>query len=164
MGLLVALDALTSIELVEPGKYTILDMGDFTSKIWISILSFVVIALLMSRRVKGAFVIGIMLGSVLFWSLHPDEWPSQLLARPADITFALPIHFHSSNIYAIGRLVLDLLFIGECFQPSTFFNLRCVLISPWGGRCHTAKRSGPGSGRHGGGEKERRVSRQQYML
>jgi xanthine/uracil/vitamin C permease (AzgA family) len=117
VGLLIALDALTSIHLVESGRYTITDMGTFTSKIWISILSFVIIALLMSRRVKGAFFMGIVFGSTIYWAVNPGEWPSELLVKASDFAFAVPIDLKADDVYNVFRLVGDLLFIGKyCFK------------------------------------------------
>jgi xanthine/uracil/vitamin C permease (AzgA family) len=112
VGMLIALDALTEIGMVQTGTYTILSMGPFTSKIWISILAFVAIALLMSARVKGAFVIGIMLGSILYWMGHPETWPEQIFVETSDIKFYFPFSFDSNQIYDVLRLVVDLLFIG----------------------------------------------------
>lgn len=66
----------------------------------------------MSFRVKGAFIIGILMGSSLYWALHPEELPGVFVVKPSDIEFSFPLDFKEDNIYSILRLVGDLLFIG----------------------------------------------------
>ncbi len=135
MGLLIALDALVSIGMVETGtnqlhdnkyhfvhvslnsgKSTIVDMGPMTSTIWISILAFVMIAVLMAMKAKGAFIIGIMFGSIVYWVRHPSDLPDTIFVRASDVKFSIWFQWSEEDIYKILRLVADLVFIGYFFM------------------------------------------------
>ena len=123
MGLLITLDALTQIGMVKTGSYTILDMGQFTSKIWISIIAFISIALLMSRKVKGAFIIGVVFGSIAYWIGHTDELPESIIIRRSDIHCISPLEWtYWGDTSKVLRLVVDLLFIGNIYlRPFNVF-------------------------------------------
>lgn len=81
IGLITALAGATEINLVVRGKYTILDMGEITSEVIVAISALVVVAVLLHYHVKGAFCIGLALGTFVWW-LISEEWPKGLVAMP----------------------------------------------------------------------------------
>ena len=123
VGLLISLEALTEIGLVKTGEHTVLTLGDFDVEIYIAMFSFVLIGLCLHFRIRGAFVIGLSIGTSLFCIFKGDRtaaWPPEtIIVDSTDFAKAWDsIAFESGivnpNIY---RLVFDLFFVG------------CILIS-----------------------------------
>lgn len=124
VGLLIALEALTEIGLVRTGEHTVLDIGSFTIEIYIAMFSFVVIGLALHYRVRGAFLIGLVFGTCLFWIatfLHinstKDEkanpWPESIFIRNGEIDAGLQsLTTATLQNNVIYRLVFDLYIIG----------------------------------------------------
>jgi xanthine/uracil/vitamin C permease (AzgA family) len=54
------------------GKYTILDMGDLTPEVIIAISSLVIVAVMLHYHVKGAFCIGLIIGTFVWWVVSGD--------------------------------------------------------------------------------------------
>lgn len=81
IGLITALAGATEINLVIRGKYTILDMGDLTPEVVVAISALVVVAVLLHYHVKGAFCIGLMLGTVVWWFIS-GEYPAGIASQP----------------------------------------------------------------------------------
>ena len=67
IGLITALAGATEINLIVRGKYTILDMGEMTEEVVVAISALVIVAVLLHYHVKGAFCIGLILGTLVWW-------------------------------------------------------------------------------------------------
>lgn len=81
IGLITALAGATEIQLVVRGKYTIVDMGPITLEIVVAITNLIIVAVMMHFHVKGAFCIGLFIGTFLWWIIE-GEWPKQIAADP----------------------------------------------------------------------------------
>lgn len=79
IGLITALAGATEINLVIHGKYTILDMGDLTPEVVIAMFALVLVAIMLHYHVKGAFCIGLIFGTLLWW-ITEREFPTSLVA------------------------------------------------------------------------------------
>ena len=87
IGLITALAGAIEVGLVVHGSYTLLAMGDVTPALLIAGVSLLSIAVAQHFHQKGAFVIGLGVGSVLFWTFVNDaensDWPTSVSALPS---------------------------------------------------------------------------------
>ena len=81
IGLITALAGATEIQLVIHGKYTILDMGTITPEIIIAMFGVVIVAILLHYHVKGAFCIGLLVGTLIWW-ITEESFPSSVASDP----------------------------------------------------------------------------------
>lgn len=81
IGLITALAGALELRLVVPGKYAILQMGDITPEIIIALFAVVIIAVLLFHKMKGAYTVGLIFGTLVWWT-YADEWPTALLRMP----------------------------------------------------------------------------------
>jgi AGZA family xanthine/uracil permease-like MFS transporter len=81
IGLITALAGVIELELVKPGRFTILQQGPVTSDIIIAMAATVLIALAMHYHIKGSFMYGLIFGTLFHWWLKGD-WPSTVGAFP----------------------------------------------------------------------------------
>lgn len=65
--MITALAGATEIHLVVRGKYTVVDMGEMTPEIYTSLAAIVIITVALHYHVKGAFCIGLVFGTVVYW-------------------------------------------------------------------------------------------------
>ena len=118
VGLLIGLEALVEIELVKTGEHTVLDVGVLTPEIYIAIASFLIIGISLHHRIRGAFLIGLFFGTVMFWITQKgsnNSWPpkhifvngSSLSLSSANIQWINP----KDSIYNLFKLVFDLCII-----------------------------------------------------
>ena len=77
IGLVTALAGVIELDLVVPGKYTILTMGPLTIDICITIAATILIAAAMHFKVKGSFMYGLIFGTLSYWILT-NEWPDSI--------------------------------------------------------------------------------------
>ena len=105
IGLITALAGAIELKLVIPGKFTILEMGPITPSIVIAIVSTVIIALALHHHVKGAFISGMIFGTITFW-LYSGTWPTQYGSLPSLETDS-DMHIDKSVLI----LLADLLFL-----------------------------------------------------
>lgn len=105
IGLITALAGATEIQLVVPGKYTILDMGPITEEVVVAISALVIVAAMLHYHVKGAFCSGLILGTVVWWTIS-QTWPTVWVGSPKGMM--------SEGVYDANRIVLlifNLLFL-----------------------------------------------------
>lgn len=57
-------------------------MGELTPEVIVAIAALIVVAVLLHYHVKGAFCIGLILGTFVWW-LISEEWPKGIVAAPA---------------------------------------------------------------------------------
>lgn len=106
IGLMTALAGSTEINLVVKGKYTILDIGDITPEICISISGVLIICITMVYHVKGSFCIAVIFCSLVWW-IYDNAFPSTVFAAPfADK--ASTSELHNSRL---ALLTVDLIFL-----------------------------------------------------
>lgn len=115
IGLITALAGLIEIGAVVRGSYTITTMGQFTPSLLIGLFALIVIGVAQHHQLKGSLVLGLVVGSVLVWTLPFDQggdsdWPKSLFA---------PLSFDTSSMPSVGllldsrmcHLVLNLVFL-----------------------------------------------------
>lgn len=116
VGLLIALEALYEIGLVTTGEHTVLDIGAFTPESYISMFAFVVIGLALHYKIRGAFLIGLVCGTLLVWMSKGKDspWPPKhFTINPGDINAkSSDMSWRSANRNVIYRLVFDLYVVG----------------------------------------------------
>lgn len=93
-----------------------LDIGEFTTTTYIAMFAFVVIGLALHYRIRGAFLIGLVFGTFLYWIVNgkSSDWPPQKIfleagdfgAKTSDILWKA---IDRGKVY---RLVFDLYIIG----------------------------------------------------
>eukprot|EP01034_Spumella_vulgaris_P026831 gene26831-33472_t len=111
--------SLTEIGLVRKGDRTVLDIGEFNAEIYIAMIAFITIGIALHYRVRGAFLIGLVLGSVLYWLLMLSEGHgsrisySDVFVGTNDLQFSFA-GFSLSTVSrnTVYRLVFDLYVIG----------------------------------------------------
>jgi len=100
IGLITALAGALELKLVVPGKYAILQMGEITPEIIIALFAVVIIAVLLFHKMKGAYTVGLLFGTVVWWTVA-NEWPTALTRTP---------HFSVDvNLIIDGKVILLLL-------------------------------------------------------
>lgn len=105
IGMITALAGATELELVVPGQYAILEMGPITTAIIIAVCSTIIIAVSLHFHMKGAFITGLLFGTVMWWSLEKD-WPSSIVRLPDyDVNINLIVD------YNVIYLLLNLIFL-----------------------------------------------------
>jgi xanthine/uracil/vitamin C permease (AzgA family) len=111
IALLLALSGLTDIDLIESGDYTLLQNGDLTPEIVISLCGVFLIGLLLYYKVKGAFVIGLFFSSIMYWWVYND-WPESVFATTVSLDFN-NLDWSERNTWDVWSLVLDIVIIGN---------------------------------------------------
>lgn len=106
IGLITALAGCTEIDLVVRGKYTVLDMGDLTPEIMIAMAGVVIVAVALHYHIKGAFCIGLVFGTVVWW-IYTKTVPDLLEDPSAGEDYLT----HQSFTPGMVLLVFDLLFL-----------------------------------------------------
>jgi AGZA family xanthine/uracil permease-like MFS transporter len=120
VGLLIALESLIEIGLVRTGERTVLDIGEFDAEIYISMIAFVAIGLSLHFKIRGSFLVGLILGTSLFWAWAVVSGESgttfnssDILIKGHDVDFSLD-GFSKSTVTKsmVYKLVFDLYIIG----------------------------------------------------
>jgi xanthine/uracil/vitamin C permease (AzgA family) len=73
--MITALAGATEVHLVVRGKYTILDMGELTPEILISMAAVIIVTVALHYHIKGAFCTGLFFGTIVWWiykRIYPD--------------------------------------------------------------------------------------------
>lgn len=120
VGLLIALESLTEIGLVTKGDRTVLDIGTFDAEIYISMVAFVAIGLALHFKVRGAFLVGLVLGTSMYWLwlVSIGDYNHHITSEDAVInTSDLGIDFSGFTRTTVSKtmvykLVFDLYIIG----------------------------------------------------
>lgn len=106
IGLITALAGAIEIGLVVQGDYTLLAMGEITPAILIGGVALLTIAVSQHYHFKGSFILGLAVGSSLYWLYDPSSRPTAIAAFPR---FDLDTEFGiNSNILF---LVCNLIFL-----------------------------------------------------
>lgn len=108
IGLITSLAGAIELELVTHGKYTLLEMGPITPSILIAIVSSIIIAICMNFHYKGAYISGLIFGTLVYWWYNRD-WPLKVGSIP-QFDFDLEISLSSTVLNLLLNLVfLDIL-------------------------------------------------------
>lgn len=105
IGLITALAGATEIGLVVRGRYTIVDMGEITSEVVIAISALIIVAACLHYHVKGAFCLGLIFGTVVWWMVEPHDAPKKVVFMPEGETGTY------DNKSDVALLVFNLLFL-----------------------------------------------------
>jgi AGZA family xanthine/uracil permease-like MFS transporter len=91
-------------------------MGKFNTEIYIAMIAFITIGLALHYRVRGAFLIGMLVGTFVYWAAfgHEGRWPpTRIVLNIKDIQANKnAISFSSAKSSKVLRLVFDLYVIG----------------------------------------------------
>jgi xanthine/uracil/vitamin C permease (AzgA family) len=107
IGMITALAGATEIDLVVSGEYTIVDMGPITYEVVLSMLGFIIIAVALYYKIKGAFCITLVLNTIVWWT-SKNEWPSSIVKLPM-VAYADP--FKCTDYTTQFVLTLQLFFL-----------------------------------------------------
>ena len=105
IGLITALAGATEIGLVVRGRYTIVDMGEITNEVVIAISALIIVAACLHYHVKGAFCLGLIFGTVVWWMVEPHDAPKKVVFMPEGETGTY------DNKSDVALLVFNLLFL-----------------------------------------------------
>ena len=97
IGILVALSGTTEIHWVVAGKHSLLDMGELTPAIYIGLGTIILMGTVFHYKIKGAFVIGLIFGSVVYWA-YANAWPQQIASVPSSIRELQIFDFNSVSL------------------------------------------------------------------
>ena len=119
ISLLIGLEALVEIGLVKTGEKTVLVVGNiYTPEIYIAIASFLIIGISLHHRIRGAFLIGLFFGTMMFWiqnSNSNNSWPPKnIFINGGSLTVSLDnIQWTNpkESYYDLFKLVFDLCII-----------------------------------------------------
>lgn len=81
IGLITALAGAIELRLVVPGKYAILQMGPITPEIVIAFVATTMIAIALYHKIKGAYTIGLLFGTITWW-MYSGDWPQSVSSIP----------------------------------------------------------------------------------
>ena len=101
IGLLVSLSGAIEIGLIVQGNRTLVDMGELSAPIIIGLVTVVLIGVLYQCHIKGAFVIGLVFGSIIQWTTE-NSWPNAF----SDI----PTTSKEYNIFDFNDVTVPLIF------------------------------------------------------
>ena len=76
IGMITALAGSTEINLVQEGKYTILDLGPITPEVILTIAGVIGVTIAINHHIQGAFSLVLILNTIIWWSSQND-WPSK---------------------------------------------------------------------------------------
>jgi adenine/guanine/hypoxanthine permease len=105
VGLLTALAGAVEIDIVRPGKYSLLEIGVITDEVIIAVVGLLIIAIGVHYHVKGAFVIALISCSLLWW-VSQNAWPTRLASTP-EVAFITNKGFTGQ----VTELMFDLIFL-----------------------------------------------------
>jgi AGZA family xanthine/uracil permease-like MFS transporter len=141
IGLLTALSGYTEIDLVVPGRYTLLTVGTIDSQICIAISGIILIALGIYYHSRFAYLIGLVWGTFLWWSSQ-NAWPSSIASIP-DFSGDFFGPFHDSNgilvtfemifliiltLFGLAKALCELAYITTTFEAIPKGRLLLVII------------------------------------
>lgn len=106
IGLFTSLVGAIEIGLVVTGQYTLVEMGEITPEIVISICGLIIAAIGLHYHIKGSFCIALIFGTLVWW-IHKDAWPDTVVKSP-EVDFYKFTHEHISDIVL---LTCDLIFL-----------------------------------------------------
>eukprot|EP01033_Poteriospumella_lacustris_P005216 gene5217-3726_t len=82
IGLITAVAGAIELDLVVPGKYTIVEMGPITPAIIIALLTTILIIYCSHvKKYKAAFFLGLVFGTISWW-WYANEWPDTIMRIP----------------------------------------------------------------------------------
>lgn len=82
IGLITAVAGAIELDLVVPGKYTIVEMGPITPAIIIALLTTILIIYCSHvKKYKAAFFLGLVFGTLSWW-WYANEWPDTIMRIP----------------------------------------------------------------------------------
>lgn len=108
IGLLTALAGATEIHLVVRGKYTLLEIGDITNEVIISMAGLVVLGMAIIHHSKLAYVISLGFGTIVWWSFI-EEWPTKWTAVPEFHSDTLESGNSNTQILTFSLIFLNIL-------------------------------------------------------
>jgi AGZA family xanthine/uracil permease-like MFS transporter len=91
IGIFIAFIGLQGMGLIVKNDSVLVELGKFTPSVLLGIFGFIVIAVLYSRRIKGAFILGILITAGVGWIFGLGKMPDKIFSLPASIS---PIAFH----------------------------------------------------------------------
>jgi AGZA family xanthine/uracil permease-like MFS transporter len=99
IGMFIAFIGLKGMGFIVASKATFVTLGDITSpNVLLGILGFILAAVFYSYRIKGAFILSILITSIVAWVLGLANLPKGIVSMPASIS---PIAFHFDIVSAL---------------------------------------------------------------
>ncbi len=112
IGLFITLIGLKSAGIVTGNQYTFVQLGNMADpNVWISLVGLVVIAVLLSRNIHGAILIGILVSTIFAIFLGKVEVPEgSLVSLPPSIA-PIFVKFEWSHIFTFDMLIVVFTFL-----------------------------------------------------
>jgi len=87
IGMLTALAGCIEINLVQQGKYTLVELGPITDEVAIAMAGLMIVGILLYYHVKGAFCACLLFGSIVYWS-DTNTFPDTIASSPTATAFS----------------------------------------------------------------------------
>jgi AGZA family xanthine/uracil permease-like MFS transporter len=141
IGLLTALSGYSEINLVVPGRYTLLTVGTIDSQVCIAISGIILIAIGIYYHSRFAYLIGLVWGTFLWWSSQ-NAWPNSIASLP-DFSGDFFGPFHDTNgilvtfemifliiltLFGLAKALCELAYITTTFEAIPKGRLLLVII------------------------------------
>ena len=107
IGAFIAFIGLKQLGVIVPSKATLVTLGDLGQPaVLLGIFGLFLTLVLYLYRIKGAFILGVLLTSVVGWILGLGKAPEELFSLPASIA---PIAFHLDVVSALSLALLPVI-------------------------------------------------------
>ena len=105
IGLITALAGALEVDMIQPGKYTVLTSGPITTEVLLTVAGIIGLVILLARHIQGAFSYVLVFNTIVWWSDN-NAWPDVIAEAPQT---NMGNFGHKSKVN--GPLTLSLLFL-----------------------------------------------------
>ena len=130
IGIFIALIGLNEGGIIRPAPVTLMGAGDFTQPhVLLALFGIVAIAVLLSWRVRGGLLLGLLATAALAWAAGLSQWPGRLV-QPLDLsTVGAILGADANGPYLAQALRLGLWTTIFAFMMTDFFDTMGTVIA-----------------------------------
>lgn len=110
IGLFIAFIGLHGMGLVVKDNTTLVKLGEFTPPVLLGIFGFLLIAFFYSRRIRGAFILGMLVTAVIGWIFGIGKFPTQIVSMPASIA-PIAFKFDLGSVLSLSLIPVIITFL-----------------------------------------------------
>ncbi|MBK5211902.1 MAG: NCS2 family permease [Coriobacteriia bacterium] len=129
IGLFIAFIGLKSGGIIVANDSTLVALGDFTSKtVWVAFIGLAITAIMMAFKIKGDFLIGIIVAAIASILLGVSRIPTSIVALPDFSTFAAPFQRVNGSIALVQVFTPVLLLFVFSILMTDFFDTMGTVV------------------------------------
>ena len=129
IGLFIAFIGLKSGGIIVANDATLVALGDFTSKtVWVALIGLAVTVIMMAFKVKGDFLIGIIVAAIASVLLGASSLPTTVFALPDFSTFAAPMQKVNGSMALVQVFTPTLLLFVFSILMTDFFDTMGTVV------------------------------------